>query len=51
MGEILKRSHNLLDAVPATFLFTDVHSRILYANCQTENFFGYSCDEMEGERI
>jgi PAS domain S-box-containing protein len=51
MGEILKRSHHLLDAVPATFLFTDVHSRILYANCQTENFFGYSCDEMEGERI
>jgi PAS domain S-box-containing protein len=51
MGEILKRSHNLLQAVPATFLFTDVHSRILYANCQTENFFGYSCDEMEGERI
>jgi len=51
MGEILKRSHNLLEAVPATFLFTDVHSRILYANCQTENFFGYSCDEMEGERI
>ena len=51
MGEILKRSHNLLDAVPATFLFTDVHSRILYANCQTENFFGYSCDEMEGETI
>ena len=51
MGEILKRSHNLLDAVPATFLFTDIHSRILYANCQTENFFGYSCDEMEGERI
>ena len=51
MGEILKRSHNLLDAVPATFLFTDVHARILYANCQAENFFGYSCDEMEGERI
>jgi len=51
MGEVLKRSHNLLDAVPATFLFTDVHSRILYANWQTENFFGYSRDEMEGERI
>jgi PAS domain S-box-containing protein len=51
MGEILKRSHSLLEAVPATFLFTDVHSRILYANCQTENFFGYSCDEMEGKRI
>ena len=51
MAEILKRSHSLLDAIPATFLFTDVHCRILYANCQTEMFFGYSCDEMQGERI
>jgi len=51
MAEILKKSHRLLEAIPATFLFTDVHSRILYANCQTEMFFGYSCDEMQGERI
>jgi PAS domain S-box-containing protein len=51
MGEILKQSHSLLEAVPATFLFTDIHSRILYANRQTESFFGYSVDELEGERI
>jgi PAS domain S-box-containing protein len=51
MAEILKKGHSLLRAVPATFLLTDVHSRILYVNCQTETFFGYSPEEMKGERI
>ena len=51
MGEILKKSHNLLDSIPAAFLFTDVHSKILYANRQAESFFGYASEEMEGQRM
>ena len=51
MQEILKSSHSMLDSIPATFLLTDVHSRILYANQKAESFFGYIPDEMEGQRI
>ena len=51
MGEILKKSHNLLGAIPYAFLFTDVHSKILYANRQAESFFGYGPEEMEGQRM
>ena len=51
MGEILKKSHNLLEAIPYAFLFTDVHSKILYANRQAESFFGYGPEEMEGQRM
>jgi PAS domain S-box-containing protein len=51
MAEILKKGHRFLGAVPATFLLTDVHSRILYVNSQTETFFGYSREEMKGERV
>ncbi len=51
MQEILKSSHSLLDSIPATFLLTDVHSQILYANQKAESFFGYAPDKMEGQRI
>lgn len=51
MEEIFKSSHTLLDSIPATFLLTDVHSQILYANQRTESFFGYAPDEMERQRI
>ena len=51
MEEIFKSSHTLLEAIPATFLLTDVHSQILYANQRTESFFGYAPDEMEGQRM
>ena len=51
MEEIFKSSHTLLESIPATFLLTDVHSQILYANQRTESFFGYAPDEMEGQRI
>ncbi len=51
MEEIFKGSRILLESIPATFLLTDVHSKILYANQRTESFFGYSTDEMEGQRI
>lgn len=51
MREILKSSLGLLDAIPAAFLLTDVHSQILYANQKAESFFGYVPDEMEEQRI
>lgn len=51
MQEILKSSHSMLDSIPATLLFTDVHSQILYANQKAESFFGYAPDKMEGQRI
>ena len=51
MQEILKSSHSMLDSIPATFLLTDIHSQILYANQKAESFFRYIPDEMEGQRI
>ena len=51
MQEILKSSHSMLNSIPATFLLTDVHSQILYANQKAESFFRYIPDEMEGQRI
>jgi PAS domain S-box-containing protein len=51
MGEIFKSSRTLLESIPATFLLTDVHSQILYANQRTEAFFGYAPDAMEGQRL
>src|SRR4030042_5414063 len=41
----------MLDSIPVTFLLTDVHSQILYANQRAESFFGYAPDKMEGQRI
>jgi PAS domain S-box-containing protein len=51
MVEILKSRHPFLDLVQVAFILTDAHSKILYTNRFTERLFGYSRDEMEGERI
>jgi PAS domain S-box-containing protein len=51
MQDILKSSHGLLDSIPATFLLTDIHSKILYANQKAESFFEYAREEMEGQPI
>jgi len=51
MDEILKSRHHFLDLVQVAFILTDAHSKILYTNRYTERLFGYSREEMEGERI
>ncbi|HMK51123.1 MAG TPA: ATP-binding protein [Thermodesulfobacteriota bacterium] len=51
MAEILKSRHHLLDLVQVAFIVTDAHSKILYTNRYSERLFGYSREEMEGERI
>jgi len=51
MVEILKDRHPFLDWVQVGFILTDAHSKILYTNRYTEHLFGYSKEEMEGERV
>ena len=51
MDEVLKIRHSLLDLVQVAFILTDVHSKILYTNRYVERLFGYSRDEIEGERM
>lgn len=51
MVEILKSRHHFLDLVQVAFILTDAHSKILYTNRYTERLFGYSREEMEGERM
>ena len=51
MVEILKNRHHFLDLVQVAFILTDAHSKILYTNRYTERLFGYSREEIEGERI
>jgi PAS domain S-box-containing protein len=51
MAEILKDRPQLFDSIPASFCLTDIHTRVLYVNQQAELFFGYSRDELEGERL
>jgi PAS domain S-box-containing protein len=51
MVEILKSRHHFLDLVQVAFFLTDAHSKILYSNRYTERLFGYSREEMEGERM
>ena len=51
MIEILKSTHHFLDMVQVAFILTDAHSKIVYANRYTERLFGYSREEVEGERI
>ena len=51
MVEILKSRHDFLDLVQVAFILTDAHSKILYTNRYTERLFGYSREEIEGERI
>jgi PAS domain S-box-containing protein len=51
MVEILKNSHPLLNFIQVAFILTDVHSKILFTNRPTEPLFGYSRDEIQGERL
>jgi PAS domain S-box-containing protein len=51
MVEVLKSRHHFLDLVQVAFILTDAHSKILYTNRYTERLFGYSREEMEGERM
>lgn len=51
MVEILKSRHFLLDFVQVAFILTDIHSKILYANRYAEHLFGYTREEMEGQRM
>ena len=51
MVEILKSRHPFLDLVQVAFILTDAHSKILFTNRYTERLFGYSREEIEGERI
>ncbi len=51
MVEILKSRHPFLDFVQVAFVLTDIHSKILYTNRYAEHLFGYSREEMEGQRI
>jgi len=51
MVDILKSRHHFLDLVQVAFILTDAHSKILYTNRYTERLFGYSREEMEGQRI
>jgi PAS domain S-box-containing protein len=51
IGDIEKRRRQLLESVPVAFLLTDVHSKIVYANRQTEYLFGYNRSELVGKRI
>jgi PAS domain S-box-containing protein len=51
MAEIPKSRHPLLDFVQMAFVLTDIHSKILYANRYAEHLFGYTREEMEGQRI
>ena len=50
-GDVERRRRQLLESVPVAFLLTDVHSKIIYANRQTEYLFGYNRSELVGERI
>jgi PAS domain S-box-containing protein len=51
MTEIPKSRHPLLDFVQVAFILTDIHSKILYTNRYAEHLFGYSREELEGQRI
>ncbi len=51
MAEFLKDRPGLLDSIPASFCLTDIHTRILYVNQQAELFFGYTREELEGQRL
>ena len=51
MIESLRSRHPFLDLVQVAFILTDAHSKILYTNRYTERLFGYSREEMEGERM
>lgn len=51
MTDRLKGKPKVLDSIPASFILTDTHTRILYVNQQAEVFFGYAQEELEGQRL
>jgi PAS domain S-box-containing protein len=51
MVEILKGRHQVLDFIQVAFILTDEHSKIVFTNRYTERLFGYSRNEIEGERL
>jgi PAS domain S-box-containing protein len=51
MNETPKSRHQFLDLIQVSFILTDVHSKILYANRYTERVLGYPKEEIEGQRI
>jgi PAS domain S-box-containing protein len=51
MADMLKGKPKVLDSIPASFILTDTHTRILYVNQQAEVFFGYAQEELEGQRL
>ncbi len=51
MIDILKDTHHILDFIQEGFIITDIHSKIIYTNHYTERLFGYSREELKGQRI
>jgi PAS domain S-box-containing protein len=51
MFELLKSRHPFLDFTQVAFVLTDIHSMILCASRYAENLFGYTREEMEGQRM
>jgi len=51
MIDILKDTHHILDFIQEGFIITDIHSKIIYTNHYTERLFGYSKEELKGQRI
>jgi PAS domain S-box-containing protein len=51
MVEIFKARHALLDSIQIAFVLTDIHSKILFTNRNTEHLFGYGREEIEGQQL
>ncbi len=51
MAENSQNRPPLLDLVHVALILTDLHARILYVNRFAESLFGYSREEIEGQRI
>ncbi len=51
MTDRYRGRHPFLDLIQVGFLLTDIHSKIIYANRYTEHLFGYSKEEIEGQRL
>jgi PAS domain S-box-containing protein len=51
MADMSKGKPKVLDSIPASFILTDTHTRILYVNQQAEVFFGYTQEELEGQHL
>ncbi len=47
----LRKEHQLLDFIKVALILTDVHTNIVAANRHMEPLFGYTGDELEGQRL